>query len=174
MSTLPVRSALVAAALAGMTLLATPGVVFASRSDCLAGTGTTAIAACETQIASTGPATDLSLALAQHLQKAIQYLVDHYGEYADANYRNVIILTDNLVDRYKAYDFAETVYRHLIAAAPDTVDAHYSLAAVLQMKGDARAGLKIIDDFTRQYGKHKKLETAREILNRALSQEADQ
>jgi len=53
-----------------MTLLATPGVVFASRSDCLAGTGTTAIAACETQIASTGPATDLSLALAQHLQKA--------------------------------------------------------------------------------------------------------
>jgi len=110
---------------------------------------------------------------AKYLEKADRHLLDHYGEQADANYRNILILTDNLIDRYKLYDVGEHIYRRLIVLEPDTVDAYYSLAAVLQMKGDARAGLEVIEDFTQRYGKHEKLESAKEILNRALT-EADE
>ena len=105
------------------------------------------------------------------LQRAVQILLQHYGELADANYRNVLILTDNLVDKYQRYDAAESTYRQLIANEPATVDAHYSLAALLQMKGDTRAGLEVIDDFARLHGRDEKLEKAREILQRALAQE---
>ena len=110
---------------------------------------------------------------AKYLEKADRHLLDHYGEHADANYRNILILTDNLIDRYKLYDVGEHIYRRLIALEPDTVDAYYSLAAVLQMKGDVQAGLEVIEDFTQRYGKHEKLESAKEILNRALT-EADE
>ena len=62
-------------------------------------------------------------------------------------------------------------FERAIQLQPELFDAHYGLAACMQLTGRAREALQIVDDYAARHGENGQLRTARKILQRALDEE---
>ena len=69
---------------------------------------------------------------------------------------------------HSSYDQAEDLYRKAIACEPHRWEAYYELAATLQAKGAAEAGLELLEEYREEFGEVKELVEAERVLGNAL------
>ena len=108
---------------------------------------------------------------ARFMESAGLALFETHESDAENVYHNLLIISDDLLDRYKEPERAEGLYRRAIQIRPELFEAHYGLAACLQLTGRAREALQIVEDYAARHGENEQLLTARKILQRALAEE---
>ena len=104
------------------------------------------------------------------IAKAGSLLLDSYGEGPHATYENVVTLAGILLNPpHSSFDQAEDLYLRAMAREPHRWEAYYELAATLQAKGDAAAGLALLVEYREEYGEVKELVEAERVLGNALN-----
>jgi tetratricopeptide (TPR) repeat protein len=98
------------------------------------------------------------------MEKGALALMDRLGADVSATPANVLIMADILLDRCKAVDRAQNVYRRVIGADPSNADACFGLAACLQATGQSDSALRLVDEYTARFGDQPRIAEARQLL----------
>ena len=110
----------------------------------------------------------------EFMGKAADGLIGQYGQHPSATYDNALALASILLNTYREYDRAETLYRRTIALRPEAYSGYHELAATLQAAGRPEDALEEIVSYIEKYGAIDTAVQDRDILSSAVDRrEAD-
>ncbi|MEE2659899.1 MAG: DUF2723 domain-containing protein [Candidatus Latescibacterota bacterium] len=105
----------------------------------------------------------------EFMERAGNELIKQYGLLPSADYDNALALASIMLNSYRAFDKAESLYRRAIAKQPERYDGYHELAATLQASGRPRAALQLVVEYVQTYGEVDSAAQDRRILMNALS-----
>jgi hypothetical protein len=105
----------------------------------------------------------------EFIVKAADGLLSQYGDHPSATYDNALALASILLNSYRDFDKAESVYRRAINLRPASYAGVHELAATLQADNRPADALQAVGDYIQAYGANDSAQSDYDILANAIS-----
>jgi hypothetical protein len=104
----------------------------------------------------------------EFMVKASDGLLSQYGNHPSATYDNALALASILLNNYREFDKAESVYRRAIALRPESYAGVHELAATLQAANRPADALEAVNSYIQEHGSNDSAATDRDVLSGAV------